>query len=107
MRVALFPDLSFVNHCAIVNGIFGTRPYYQVQGALAEIVESGIAYTSICYIFTLGIYFHILFERMLQATGPCAVHKQGKIIPILFPMMGKGMQVVPFGTACIIFIWEY
>ena len=53
----------------VLFGIFGTRPYYQMQGASAEIVESGIAYTSICCIFTLGIYFQVLFERMLQATG--------------------------------------
>ena len=50
-------------------GFFGTRPYYEMQGASAEIVESGIAYTSICCIFTMGIYFEVLFERMLQATG--------------------------------------
>ena len=53
----------------VVFGIFGTRPYYQMQDASAEIMESGIAYTSICCIFTMGIYFEVLFERMLQATG--------------------------------------
>ena len=53
----------------ILFGIFGTRPYYEMQGASTEIVESGIAYTSICCIFTMGIYFEVLFERMLQATG--------------------------------------
>jgi putative MATE family efflux protein len=40
-----------------------------MQGASKEIVESGIAYTSICCICTIGIYFEVLFERMLQATG--------------------------------------
>ena len=53
----------------VLFGIFGTRPYYQMQGASAEVVGSGIAYTSICCILTLGIYFEVLFERMLQATG--------------------------------------
>ena len=53
----------------VVFGIFGVRPYYQMQGASREIVESGIAYTSICCICTIGIYFEVLFERMLQATG--------------------------------------
>lgn len=53
----------------ILFGFFGTRPYYEMQGASAEIVERGIAYTRICCIFTLGIYFEVLFERMLQATG--------------------------------------
>lgn len=53
----------------MVFGFFGVKPYYEMQGASQQIVESGIAYTSICCIFTMGIYFEILFERMLQATG--------------------------------------
>ncbi len=53
----------------VLFGILGTRPYYQLQGASAEILESGIAYTSICCICTAGVYFEVLFERMLQATG--------------------------------------
>ena len=53
----------------ILFGLFGTQPYYQMQHASSEILESGIAYTRICTIFTAGIFFEILFERMLQATG--------------------------------------
>lgn len=53
----------------VLFGIFGTRPYYEMQSDTATIVESGIAYTSICCICTMGIYFEVLFERMLQATG--------------------------------------
>ena len=53
----------------ILFGLFGARPYYAMQNASAEILESGIAYTRICTLFTLGIFFEILFERMLQATG--------------------------------------
>lgn len=50
-------------------GIFGVRPYYEMQSNVAETVEGGIAYTSICSIFTLGIFMEILGERLLQATG--------------------------------------
>ena len=53
----------------ILFGLFGTRPYYEMQGASVEVVESGIAYTRICCLLTAGIYFEILFERMLQSTG--------------------------------------
>lgn len=53
----------------VLFGFFGTRAYYEMQGASMEIVENGIAYTRICCIFTMGIYFEVLFERMLQATG--------------------------------------
>ena len=50
-------------------GFFGVRPYYTMQSTVAETVEGGIAYTSICCIFTVGIFIQVLCERLLQATG--------------------------------------
>ena len=50
-------------------GAFGTGYYYRMQTEDAQILSSGISYTRICCLFTAGIYFEILFERMLQATG--------------------------------------
>lgn len=50
-------------------GIFGTRPYYLMQHASQETTEGGIAYSSICCIFTLGVFLEILCERLLQASG--------------------------------------
>ena len=50
-------------------GAFGTTFYYSVQTDDAEILSNGIAYTSICCMLTMGVYFEVLFERMLQATG--------------------------------------
>ena len=50
-------------------GFFGVRPYFEIQSDVAETVEGGIAYTSICCIFALGSFMQILSERLLQATG--------------------------------------
>ena len=50
-------------------GFFGVRPYFEMQSQVAETVEGGIAYTSICCIFTLGVFMQVLGERLLQATG--------------------------------------
>jgi len=50
-------------------GFFGVRPYYEMQSNVAETVEGGIAYTSICCIFCLGSFMQILSERLLQSTG--------------------------------------
>ena len=36
---------------------------------MAETVESGIAYSSICCLFCLGSFMEVLGERLLQATG--------------------------------------
>ena len=50
-------------------GMFGVRPYFEMQSNVAETVEGGIAYTRICCLFTLGLFMQILGERLLQATG--------------------------------------
>ena len=50
-------------------GIFGVRPFYEMQSDVRETVESGIAYSRICCVLTLGIFMEILGERLLQATG--------------------------------------
>ena len=50
-------------------GFLGTRPYYEMQSNVTETVENGIAYSSICCIFTLGIFVEVLGERLLQASG--------------------------------------
>jgi putative MATE family efflux protein len=53
----------------VLFGFFGTRVYYEMQDVSRQVMDDGIAYTSICCIFTMGIYFQVIFERLLQATG--------------------------------------
>ncbi len=50
-------------------GFFGSHPYYAMQSDVTQTVEGGAAYTSICCIFTLGIFVEILGEKLLQASG--------------------------------------
>ena len=50
-------------------GMFGVRPYFEMQSTVAETVEGGIVYTRICCLFVLGSFMQILSERLLQATG--------------------------------------
>ena len=50
-------------------GMFGVRPYYEMQSSVTETVEGGIVYSRICCMMTLGIFMEILGERLLQATG--------------------------------------
>ncbi len=61
--------MFIVTAAFVLFGLFGTRPYYEMQSNVAETVEGGIAYTSICCVFGLGIFMEILGERLLQATG--------------------------------------
>lgn len=50
-------------------GFFGARPFFEMQSDVAETVEGGTAYVSICCIWIAGIMFEVLFERMLQSSG--------------------------------------
>ena len=50
-------------------GLFGVRPYYEMQSTVRETVEGGIAYSQICCILTVGVFLSILGERLLQSTG--------------------------------------
>ena len=81
-------------------GIFGVRPYYEMQSSVAETVEGGIAYTSICCIFTAGVFVQILCERLLQATGRAfqtmILQGTGAIINIILdPVFIHGWWGVP------------
>ena len=53
----------------MVFGFWGSEAYYASQAISAETAQGGTAYTSICCIFTLGIFVEILGERLLQASG--------------------------------------
>ncbi len=50
-------------------GIFLSRPFFLVQTDVAEIVEYGVQYTSICLGLSVGIFMQLCFERLLQSTG--------------------------------------
>ena len=53
----------------VLFGFFGAEPYYRLQSNVAETVENGTAYVSICSIFCLGIFVEIIGERLLQGSG--------------------------------------
>ena len=50
-------------------GAFGARPFYAMQTDVADVVNGGTAYTSICCLLTLGIFVEVMGERLLQASG--------------------------------------
>ena len=50
-------------------GAFGSRPFFEAQSSVAETVNGGTDYISICCLFSIGIFVEVLGERMLQASG--------------------------------------
>ena len=61
--------VGIVTVAFILFGIFGARPYFEMQSNVAATVEGGISYMSICCLFSVGIFVEVLGERLLQATG--------------------------------------
>lgn len=53
----------------MIFGAFGAKFYYGMQDISRETALAGTQYTSICCIFTAGIFVEILGERLLQASG--------------------------------------
>ena len=67
-NVAIFLSLCNSIVFALI-GIFLSKPFFLVQTDIAEIVNYGADYTSICLGFSFGIFFQFCFERLLQSTG--------------------------------------
>ncbi len=93
--------LMFIATAAfMIFGIFGVRPFFEMQSDVAETVEGGITYTRICCLLSLGIFMEVLGERLLQATGR-TVHTMitqglGAIINIILdPILIHGWLGLP------------
>lgn len=67
-NVAIFLSLCNSIVFALI-GIFLSKPFFLIQTDIAEIVNYGADYTSICLGFSFGIFFQFCFERLLQSTG--------------------------------------
>ena len=53
----------------VLIGLLVVKPFYLAQTTDVEIVEYGVQYLSIVCVFSFGIYFQFIFERLLQSTG--------------------------------------
>ena len=83
-------------------GFFGTEAYYSMFNTNETTRQYGIDYTSICAIFTLGIFVEVLGERLLQASGRTiyTLFTQGTgailniILDPLFILGSEGLETV-------------
>ena len=72
----------------MIGGVTIVRPYFEMQTDIEEIVKSGIDYTTIVMVGSMGVFMQILFERLLQSTGRTLLtmisQGTGAIINIIF-----------------------
>ena len=93
--------LGFVIYiiCALF-GIFGARAYLATQSDIAEVVDMGTEYLSICCVLSIGMIFFSMYEKMLQATGrslySTIAQIAGAVTNIIFdPLMIYGIGIFP------------
>ncbi|MCM1133747.1 MAG: MATE family efflux transporter [Ruminococcus flavefaciens] len=53
----------------LIFGLFGAGAYIRSQTSNAEIADMGTDYLKICCIFSFGMSFFAVYEKLLQATG--------------------------------------
>ena len=62
--------LSFLNFIAfLVIGFLLSEPFIRTQTADPKIIAYGTTYLRICCCMSVGVFFQITFERLLQSTG--------------------------------------
>lgn len=81
-------------------GAFLVRPFFNIMTDDAEIIKYGVDYTSICLIFSIGIFSQFCFERLLQSTGKTSLAMITQLIGaviniILDPILIFGLLGAP------------
>ena len=62
--------LAFCSYIVFaVIGVLCSRPFFEMQTDVHEIVDAGEDYLFICMFFSFGVMFQITGERLLQSTG--------------------------------------
>jgi len=93
--ITLFSYLIF-----LLIGLFGTEAFIKSQTSELKIVEYGIDYLSIILICSLGLFYQLIFERLLMATGKTfysmIVQLTGAVINIILdPILIFGLLGAP------------
>lgn len=96
---SLFLGIIIYVVCALF-GIFGVKAYIATQTIDEQVISMGTTYLSICCIFSFGIIFYSLYEKLLQATGRSLYSTIGQVMGaviniILDPIMIYGIGPMP------------
>lgn len=50
-------------------GLTLVRPFFELQTDIPEVIEGGVTYLRICMCCSFGVFFQIMYERLMQSTG--------------------------------------
>ncbi len=93
--------LAFCSYLVfLLIGLFGAGPFIRSQTTNEVIRAYGVTYTSICCCVSIGVFFQITFERLLQSTGrtfySMISQMTGAVINMIFdPLLIFGLAGFP------------
>ena len=95
IALAFFSYLAF-----LVIGLTASRPFIISQTSSEAVREFGIIYTTLCCTMSIGVFFQMTFERLLQSTGRTVLSMlsqvTGAVINILLdPILIFGLWGAP------------
>ena len=53
----------------LILGLTIVRPFFSVQTNVQAIVDNGVTYLTICSCCSFGLFFEVMYERLMQSTG--------------------------------------
>lgn len=71
----------------VIIGIFVPRIYFESQTDNIEIIEYGVTYMRICLIASVGLFYSMTFERLLQSTGKT-------LLSMVSQLVGTGFNII-------------
>ena len=75
-------SLSYVLFALL--GIFASRPFFEMQTNIPEVVDFATTYLTICFVASFGFFMQVAFEKFMQSTGKTVLSMTTQIVGAVF-----------------------
>ena len=65
-------------------GLVGSRFYFGLVTSIPEVYNYGVDYTFVVTVFSIGLFFQVTFERLLQSTGKTMLSMASQLTGAIF-----------------------
>ncbi len=84
----------------LIFGLFFVELFFKSQTEIAEIIDGGVQYLSICCIFSFGFFGQVVLEKLMQSTGKSSLSMWTQLVGaivniVLDPILIFGWWIFP------------